>query len=500
MLFLSQGRVGMTLVNVTLTTTILECLLFSGVVYGWTYIVDVLLDVGYFRYICENPKGNVSTAFLYNSSVNSTQESCYEAKSQLNLVYTVSVATCSTCTVFIGYAYDKWGTWFTRTFAIGMFIIASFIMIFGQVEQSWLLYPAMLLFSFGGSCLMICNFNLANLSRKYRTTFVGIYSGAYDSSAVVFMLVKMVYDAGLTLPAIFVIYACCGILCGVRTFILTPRQRVPFPLPKRFIYGIVEFKRLVKRNVRGADADKDFSTCESAMTSQESNVERRTFLQCLQDPFYWGNVAFMSVLHLREVFFLGTVGSWLKSFSGGTSIDTLLFVCGIFTVMGILIAPFCGLLTDKLQRKFSGNTENGAESMNAGMLAVAVTIGITSCVASLFSLVVIFPVLEVQYVSFALCTIFRGFLYSSTTSFVILAYPTKHIGKLFGVLVTIFGVVTYLQYPLLNLALREGYELINVGFLIASVLTSLQPVALFMHHRRKRLVRFDSKFATDCPG
>jgi len=54
-----------------------------------------------------------------------------------------------------------------------------------------ILLPAMMLLAYGADIFLVSNFELANLSPRYRSTIISLYCGAYDSSAFTMVLVKV---------------------------------------------------------------------------------------------------------------------------------------------------------------------------------------------------------------------------------------------------------------------------------------------------------------------
>jgi len=61
-----------------------------------------------------------------------------------------------------------------------------------------LTFPAIILLCLGGVPLRIANMQFANLFPKNRSTVITFYSGAFSSSAVLFVVLKYGYDAGLS--------------------------------------------------------------------------------------------------------------------------------------------------------------------------------------------------------------------------------------------------------------------------------------------------------------
>ena len=64
--------------------------------------------------------------------------------------------------------------------------------------MSFLTFPAIILLCLGGVPLRIANMQFANLFPQNRSAVITFYSGAFSSSAVLFVLLKYSYDAGVS--------------------------------------------------------------------------------------------------------------------------------------------------------------------------------------------------------------------------------------------------------------------------------------------------------------
>ena len=62
---------------------------------------------------------------------------------------------------------------------------------------SYLTFPAIILLCLGGVPIRIANMQFANLFPKNRSAVITFYSGAFSASAVIFVLLKYVYDEGV---------------------------------------------------------------------------------------------------------------------------------------------------------------------------------------------------------------------------------------------------------------------------------------------------------------
>lgn len=93
-------------------------------------------------------------------------------------------------------------------------------------ERSYLLFPAITLLCLGGVPLRIADMEIASLFPKRRSFVITLYSGAFSASAITFVLLKFLWDAGLPFSWT------CGILVAISltmlpvTLFLLPSQAI----------------------------------------------------------------------------------------------------------------------------------------------------------------------------------------------------------------------------------------------------------------------------------
>ncbi|GCB76325.1 hypothetical protein scyTo_0019121 [Scyliorhinus torazame] len=100
-----------------------------------------------------------------------------------------------------------------------------------------LVFPALSLMAIGGIFLLITNIQVGNLFQNRRSAIITLYNGAVDSSAVVFLLVKVLHEAVFSMMSIFLFISSLSAILILRTFLLLPRTQIPYPLPERYTYG-----------------------------------------------------------------------------------------------------------------------------------------------------------------------------------------------------------------------------------------------------------------------
>ncbi|XP_069769638.1 uncharacterized protein [Narcine bancroftii] len=124
---------------------------------------------------------------------------------------------------------------------------------------------------------------IGNIFGSKRSTVITIYDGAYDSSSAVFLIVKVLYEAGISLRSIFLFISCLSLLHTVRTIFLLPINTHPLS-PTRWVhlrvtcamFRLITFSRGEVGPHGGAEGTYNQTTEETgAGTSERCTEERR---------------------------------------------------------------------------------------------------------------------------------------------------------------------------------------------------------------------------------
>ncbi|XP_038644305.1 solute carrier family 43 member 3-like isoform X2 [Scyliorhinus canicula] len=209
-----------------------ECLGFTGVIYGWASLVFVLRKEEYFLDVCDT---------LHNSSSDGAKNGstgCDLQDDRFTLVFTIANFVFSFSALPGGVLFDFFGTMVTRILAITVYTAATLMFALSTAATAALLFPVLSLMAIGGIFLFITNIQVANLFGNRRSTIITLYNGALDSSSVVFLLVKVLHEVGLSLMSMFLFISSLSIIHILRTFFVLPRTRIPYPLLERYSYGI----------------------------------------------------------------------------------------------------------------------------------------------------------------------------------------------------------------------------------------------------------------------
>ncbi|XP_060032212.1 equilibrative nucleobase transporter 1 isoform X3 [Erinaceus europaeus] len=209
----------------TLLTGLLECLGFAGVLFGWTSLVFVFKTEGYFEELCA-PVGNATEP-----------EGCKAQEEKFSLIFTLASFMNNFMTFPTGYIFDRFKTTVARLIAIFLYTTATLTIAFTSAESALLLFLAMPMLTVGGILFLLTNLQVGNLFGKHRSTIITLYNGAFDSSSAVFLIIKLLYERGISLKASFIFLSACSVLHIGRTFLLMPRGHIPHPLPPNYSYG-----------------------------------------------------------------------------------------------------------------------------------------------------------------------------------------------------------------------------------------------------------------------
>ncbi|XP_041029918.1 solute carrier family 43 member 3-like isoform X2 [Carcharodon carcharias] len=265
-------------------------------------------------------------------------------------------------------------------------------------KSAVLLFPAFSLLAVGGKIFFITNIQVGNLFENKRSTIITLYNGAFTSSAAVFLLVKVLYEAGLSLMSMFLFITCLSSILLLHTFFLLPRTRIPHPVPEGYSYGVscAKFRLMsfcceeqrVKETpphhrgdrTQGEEGERREWTAGDRGEKQEETEQDRaerweetkvtdcvnpqpsgsqdsegneeeipSFRSCISSKLFLFTLLWLSIIQLRDSLFIGTLNPTLtllaKGDSGQVSRLTNAFACIQFC--GIFCAPWNGLIMDR---------------------------------------------------------------------------------------------------------------------------------------------------------
>ncbi|KAK0153763.1 Solute carrier family 43 member 3 [Merluccius polli] len=457
----------------TLATGLVECLCFAGAVFGWASLVFVLKADGYYSSLCVN-----------RTEVNGTQVfDCSGQDEQLSLVFTIASFMNNFLMLPNGFLFDHFGTTVARLFGISLYTAGALLVAFSSSVLSVLLFPALSCIAMGGIMLLATNMQVGNLFGSRRSTVITLYNGAFDSSSALFLLM---FESGISLMVSFLSLAAFGVIHLLRTFLLLPKDKIPYPLPIPYTYGVKCSK---------LQAVTPTPTAEDAAPAPPPE---KSFRECVLSRFFLFQLLWLSVIQLRHYLFIGTLNPMLQRLTEG---DPLLVsrytnAFAITQLCGVLCAPWNGLILDRNKGKPRAAGESEQES---DLCATVLSLGLTALQSVLFSVCSSTPLLPLQYLTFILQVLNRSFLYGGNAAFISIAFPPAHFGKLYGLIMALSALVSLLQYPCLILitGVLGGDPLyVNIALTLLCLLAFIHPIYVYMHCRRLASQRTQSAGAS----
>ncbi|XP_017536009.3 equilibrative nucleobase transporter 1 isoform X1 [Manis javanica] len=474
---------GLPLRVATLLTGLLECLGFAGVLFGWASLVFVFKTEHYFEELCDLNVGPLGNA--------TGQAGCKSQDERFSLIFTLASFMNNFMTFPTGYVFDYFKTTVARLIAIVLYTSATLTIAFTSADSAMLLFLAMPMLSVGGILFLITNLQIGNLFGQHRSTIITLYNGAFDSSSAVFLIIKLLYEQGISLRASFSFLSVCSAWHVGRTFLLMPRGHIPYPLPAKYSYGLCSGNGTRQENREVTEAGAlELQSKEETLGPEQEQEARSFWSYAFSRRFAW-HLVWLSVIQLWHFLFIGTLNSLLTNLASGDTVlvSTYTNAFAITQFFGVLCAPWNGLLMDRLKHKYQKKARRTGSSVSAAVLCSMVpSLALTSLLCLGFAVCASIPVLSLQYVTFILQVISRSFLYGGNAAFLTFAFPSKHFGKLFGLVMALSAMVSLLQFPLFILIkgpLQNNLFYVNLLLALGTLLTLVHPFLVYRDCQRK---------------
>ncbi|XP_078392354.1 equilibrative nucleobase transporter 1-like [Cetorhinus maximus] len=411
-----------------------------------------------------------------------------------------------------------------------LYTSSTLMIAFSTAATAILLFPAICFLAVGGILFLLTNMQVGNLFGKRRSTIITLYNGAFDSSSAVFLVVKVLYEAGMSLRSMFLFISCLSSIHIMRTYALLPWRKIPYPVPEGYTYGMrcgksdasaptpEDETRSQREPLRGGgeegtgnekdegsgkterDAAKGQEVIEPSdgtalqfKRPEDSKEEIPSFKSCLLSKIFLSHLLWLSVMQLRHYLFIGTLNPMLELLArGDTRVVSKYTNAFAFTqFFGVFCAPWNGLIMDRHKHRASSpDLASGSAAshrladMKSAILSLTITV--TQCI--LFSICAAIPLLPVQYLTFVLQVVNRSFLFGGHAAFTTIAYPSCHFGKIYGMMMCLSAIISLLQYACFALVkgpLQDDPMYMNIGFVILVALTYIHPLNVYLHCRQE---------------
>ncbi|XP_074518318.1 equilibrative nucleobase transporter 1-like [Halichoeres trimaculatus] len=469
----------------TLLSGLVESLFFSGVAYGWASLVFVLKADGYFAAYCVNStSGNdyvVQTGTVMQSGNHSRTytRDCTGQDEQFSLVMCVALISNTVIRFPVGYVFDRFGTTATRLISILLYTTGTLLITLLSEETALFLYPAMTCIMISGMILHTTNVQVGNLFHFYRSTIITVYNGAFDSSAVVFLIVKVLHERGVSLYWSFFFLTSCTIIPLLRTVLLMPRGHIPYPLPDTYTYGV--------RCSRGREEDNNMKKNVTDQKEDRKDTEEvATFRSCVISWLFLWHLVWVVIILFCQFIFLSNVNSMLSRLANNdqTVVSHYTNAFALTQLCSVLFAPVNGLIMDRNRKKPLALGETRRE---ADLHSSCLSLFLTALQCFLLCVCFTCPVLHLQYFTFILQVINSSFFYGSHQAFISMAFPMSHFGKMSGIAMSLSAVGLLFQVPILHLVQHQlhGNPLyVNIGVTFLSLFAFIHPIHVKLYCRK----------------
>nr|XP_044606545.1 solute carrier family 43 member 3-like [Equus asinus] len=336
---------------------LLECLGFVGILFGWVSLVFVFMTEHYFEELCE-PNARL-TGNTTLTGIATGQTDCKSQDEKFSLIFTLASFMNSFMTFPTGYIFDRFKTTKARLIAIFLYTTATLTIAFTSAESALLLFLAMPMLTVRGILFLITNLQVRNLFGKHRSTIITLYNGAFDSSSAVFLVIKLLYEQGISLRDSFLFFSVFSVWHVGHNFLLLPRAHIPYPLPPNYRYGLCsgrdsreeEQKTVESKELEG---QLEFVSPKEEIPDPGQQKELRSFWSYTFSRCFAWHLMWLSMIQLWHYTFIGTLNSLLTTLAKGTR-----YVVGIYTnvfaitqFFGVLCVPWNGLLMDQLKQRY----------------------------------------------------------------------------------------------------------------------------------------------------
>ncbi|XP_065055242.1 equilibrative nucleobase transporter 1-like [Rhopilema esculentum] len=476
----------------------LEVLLMSGITYGWASIAFLFKEEGFFGFLCQ----------AVNRTLESSQESqekneaCLPQEQRLNLVFNVGVALLCGSKLLIGAFTDRYGPRFSQMVGGFLYVSAGFGLAFTTKENSNVLFFIFSTFCVGGGFIAVAKYQVSRIIyRKSKSLALSVLHGAFDSSAAVLLIFKVIHERGVSMKLISLFYtSLCLVLIIISTILLTPSHKTLLAIVKEEEMGDA-VKEIAKSRRYSATESIDSISFpdEHAYKSIHQKILRipETLKESICFPLYIYELLFLSVMQLKLWFYIGSLEELLKIIfkNDSESVDYYTTLFGYMQLCGILTGPVVGCIFDRGLIKFSKSYNENETLLLASpirghlirMKQSILPFLLTSMLGIILSLLSIIKWKPGLIISFVLHVVIRGFLYASHAAFIGLAFKPQYFGTLYGLgifLAGLVGLLEYFLYTVTHIWLYGDPFLINLVLLVLVVLTTIYVYHLTRHCKR----------------
>ncbi|CAG7924881.1 unnamed protein product [Penicillium olsonii] len=475
--------------------TVLACWSASGIVFGFAALKPVLVEEGVYRERCTP------------AEVEEGLELCSQQDLRLNLFFTIASITANVSALPVGTILDRCGSRVCWLAGALLLAVGGVIMSFAFHIPSFDGYiPGNFFLALAGTFLFVPSFQIANAFPKYAGTIVALVTGAFDASAAVFLIYRLVYEASerrFTPDKFFLGYLIVPILI---IFALVT------VMPKRDYVSTLQLENRIERaedatyDVHDSDDDIDSQSELNRVRKKRAELRKRRLRQIdtvlgdkderqlradreedrQQTSWVWGVlhglpahrqmatpwfilITLMTVLQMiRMNYFIATIRSQYEFMLGSVvEADRIgAFFDVALPVGGVLFTPVIGLLLDRLS----------VPAMLGLIVVFTTVIGVLNSI----------PAVWAGYMTVILFVLLRPLYYSAMSDYTTKVFGFATFGRVYGAIICLSGIANFSQYGLDALTHRTfdgnpipiNAALAIAGFIVGTALVTFVLVAV----------------------
>ncbi|KAB0390132.1 hypothetical protein E2I00_012981 [Balaenoptera physalus] len=448
-------------------TAVLENLFFSAVLLGWSSLLIMLKNEGFYSSMCSA-----------ENTTNTSQDaqppwlSCNQQEEMLNLGFTIGSFVLSATTLPLGVLMDRFGPRPVRLIGSACFAASCTLMALASWDTkvlSPLIFLALSLNGFGGICLTFSSLTLPNMFGNLRSTFMALMIGSYASSAITYPGIKgkVLQHHGKS-PGAAVDQWEKIKLRGLALDHKVTGDRF-------YTYVTTVGQRLSQKAPSLEEGTDSFISSQDVRDTSEKSAEKSVPLRkSLCSPIFLWSLLTMGMTQLRIIFYMAAMNKMLEYIvSGGQEHVVPWPWYPVF-----LLYALDGVATKSVRPRYR-KIQKLTNAINAFTLTNLLLVG--------FGITCLINNLHLQFLTFVLHTMVRGFYHSACGGLYAAVYPSNHFGTLTGLQSLISAVFALLQQPLFMAMvgpLKGEPFWVNLGLLLFSLLGFLLPCYLFYYRTR----------------
>ncbi|XP_023209403.1 solute carrier family 43 member 3-like isoform X1 [Centruroides sculpturatus] len=471
---------------------------------------------GVYSHLCKNQTRT------YNVTVLQIKEdlNCTAQDKMLNLAFTIGSFCVGLSAVIWGFLIDKWGLRPVRLLLNAFITTGAVLLSITSSEMPYFLFPALILMCLAAVPLRIANLQVANLFPKQRSTIITLYSGAFSASAAVFIIMKYVFDAGCRWEWVCAILVIASGFMFPATLFIFPCKRIPeYGEERKLLFkGISEIstiypeyfgkfsvlpsspnniRKLSNETVQDTSRDWTLSTdsTNSSEISENSSTNTTSDDPALKDSLlsfsFFIHLYWFSWLLMATINYAGSLNLWLERITNNVkNAGWYTQVYGLAQLFALILAPVGGMLMDLRTNRAIKEDDPDLRKLKVYQSGFWPLL-LTTVNQGAIQICRFFNTVNAVYISVVFITILRSLLVAVATAYLRIRFPATHFNKLLGIMSTIAGMFTLLQYPLFIWESKSSedalsFNIFNAGML---VLCFIHPFLLLITPLQKYFIK-----------